>query len=585
MFEIKDQFLMDGKPVQIISGSIHYFRIVPEYWRDRLEKLRNMGCNTVETYIPWNFHEEEKGVFRWDGMRDVCKFLDIAKDLGLYVIVRPSPYICAEWEFGGLPAWLLNEQGMRLRCNDEKFLAAVRAYYHELLPRLKPYLQTNGGPIIMLQVENEYGSYGDDKDYLRALMDIMREEGMDVPFVTSDGPNAPMLGAGTCEGAFATCNFGSRVKEQFAVMDELLGKAHPKMIMEFWCGWFDAWGGEKHMRSDLEQNKRDLDDLLRLGGHINFYMFNGGTNFGFTNGANYYDHLTPDVTSYDYDGVLTEDGQETEKYRAFREIISRYHEVPNHALTTTIHRKAFGKAKLARRVGLFETLDTLATPVSTVGPKSMEELHQSTGYVLYDMNLGGPETASIRLQGASDRVNAFADGERLFTLYDQETAVEQKLDAPRVIDQLSLLVENMGRVNYGPKLESQKKGITGGAWINGHMHFGYRQHALPLDEKQLARIDFTRGFTEGMPAFHEYTFNVDEPADTFVDFEGFGKGCIFLNGFNLGRFWEIGPQRRLYVPAPLLKKGENTLLVFETEGKYRDTIALEGEPKLEDEKD
>lgn len=581
MFEIRDKFYLNGEPFQIVSGAMHYFRIVPEYWRDRLEKLKAMGCNTVETYIPWNFHEPKQGEFLWNGMRDVCKFIEIAQELGLYMIVRPSPYICAEWEFGGLPAWLLKEPGMRLRCSYKPYLDAVRAYYDVLIPRLVPYQIDRGGNIILMQIENEYGYYGDDTAYLEFLRDIMREKGITVPFVTSDGPWGKAFEAGQVEGALPTGNFGSGVREQFETMKPRIPENAPLMCMEFWVGWFDAWGQKEHKRSDLEQNKKDLHDLLELG-NVNFYMFQGGTNFGFMNGANW-GASTADVTSYDYDGILSEDGQITEKYMAFREIIGRFREVPPMQFSMDIKRKEYGKISVSRKTDLFSVLDKLATPIPSLFPLSMEEAGQNTGYIFYRARMKDTEVVDeIRLEGAADRVHGFQNGNRLFTAFGdnmwEKFDVTEK-EAGAVID---LLVENTGRVNFGTGLEEQRKGITKSVRINDHRHFGYDIYTLPFTEEQLAKLDFASGYKEGVPAFYECTFEVDEPADTFLDFEGFGKGCAFINGFNLGRFWEIGPQKRLYLPAPLLHKGSNTIILFETEGRAAEYITLCGEPKLEE---
>lgn len=580
MFEIKDKFYLNGEPFQIVSGAFHYFRTVPEYWRDRLEKLKNMGCNTVETYIPWNFHEPKKGEFLWDGMRDVCHFIELAQELGLYIIVRPSPYICAEWEFGGLPAWLLKEPGMRLRCSYKPYLEAVKNYYNVLIPKLAPYQIDRGGKIILVQIENEYGYYGDDTAYLEFLRDTMREMGITVPFVTSDGPWGKSFEAGQVEGALATGNFGSGVKEQFESMKPRMQMQGPLMCMEFWVGWFDAWGQKEHKGSDLEQNKKDLDDLMRLG-NVNFYMYQGGTNFGFMNGSNW-GAPTADVTSYDYDGILTEDGQITPKYLAFQEIIGRYRELPNLPLTTEIKRKEFGRITVNRKVDLFATLDKLVTPQSSLCPLSMEEADQNTGYILYRTRMKESEVIDeIRLEGAADRAQGFVNGKYQFTAFGENLGEKFDITDAAAGAVLDILVENTGRVNFGTGLEDQRKGITKSVRVNDHRHFGYDIYTLSFEEEQIAKVDFSGGYTQGVPAFYEFTFEVDEPADTFLDFEGFGKGCAFINGFNLGRYWEIGPQKRLYLPAPLLKKGSNTIIMFETEGKAADSILLAGEPKLE----
>ncbi len=577
-FEIKDNFYLDGKTFKIISGSIHYFRTVPQYWQDRLEKLLAMGCNTVETYIPWNMHEPKKGQFVFNGMLDVVGFVKLAQKLGLYVILRPSPYICAEWEFGGLPAWLLAEDGMRLRVNYEPFVKHIREYYGVLMPMLKPLLIDNGGPVILMQIENEYGYFATDASYLKAIKELMTEQGIDVPFITSDGPYRESLNAGCIEGVLPTGNFGSKTEERFEVLKQYT-KGGPLMCAEFWVGWFDHWGNGGHMRGNLEESVKDLDKMLELG-HVNIYMFEGGTNFGFMNGSNYYDELTPDVTSYDYDGVLTEDGQLTEKYRLYKQVISKYRDIPEVRFSTEIKRKAYGKLTVGDRVSLFSVLDDISKPVFSVFPQSMEKLGQSYGYILYHSTLDTEEGVErIRLWKANDRANIFIGQRKAAVLYDRELLEEHKLDIRcDKGEPLDILVENMGRVNFGPYLELQRKGIDHCVQINGHMHNNWQQYTLPLDN--VDEIDFSKDYIENTPAFYRFTFDVEEACDTFLDFEGWGKGCAFVNGFNIGRFWKIGPQRRLYIPAPLLNKGENEIIIFETDGEHSDSIELKDEPDI-----
>lgn len=577
-FEIKDNFYLDGKTFKIISGSIHYFRTVPQYWQDRLEKLIAMGCNTVETYIPWNMHEPKKGQFVFNGMLDVVGFVKLAQKLGLYVILRPSPYICAEWEFGGLPAWLLAEDGMRLRVNYEPFVKHIREYYGVLMPMLKPLLIDNGGPVILMQIENEYGYFATDASYLKAIKELMTEQGIDVPFITSDGPYRESLNAGCIEGVLPTGNFGSKTEERFEVLKQYT-KGGPLMCAEFWVGWFDHWGNGGHMRGNLEESVKDLDKMLELG-HVNIYMFEGGTNFGFMNGSNYYDELTPDVTSYDYDGVLTEDGQLTEKYRLYKQVISKYRDIPEVRFSTEIKRKAYGKLTVGDRVSLFSVLDDISKPVFSVFPQSMEKLGQSYGYILYHSTLDTEEGVErIRLWKANDRANIFIGQRKAAVLYDRELLEEHKLDIRcDKGEPLDILVENMGRVNFGPYLELQRKGIDHCVQINGHMHNDWQQYTLPLDN--VDEIDFSKDYIENTPAFYRFTFDVEEACDTFLDFEGWGKGCAFVNGFNIGRFWKIGPQRRLYIPAPLLNKGENEIIIFETDGEHSDSIELKDEPDI-----
>lgn len=578
-FDIRDEFYLDGNEIKIISGAIHYFRIVPEYWRDRLEKLRAMGCNTVETYVPWNMHEQQQGQFSFEGILDLVKYIKLAQEIGLWVILRPSPYICAEWEFGGLPAWLLKEDGMKFRCSYAPFLEHVRRYYEVLIPLVEPLQITKGGPIIMVQIENEYGYYGNDKAYLNELTKMIRTLGITVPLVTSDGPRKETLLRGKADEAFITGNFGSKTKERFAEMKEVVDG--PLMCMEFWVGWFDSWGNSEHMTTDLEQNKKDLEDMLHMG-HVNFYMFIGGTNFGFMNGSNYYDKLTPDVTSYDYDAVLTEDGRITPKYKAFQSIISKFAEIPEIPLTTKISRKEYGKLTVEKKVSLFSVINDLSTVNKELAPVSMERLGQNYGYILYRTKLDTEDNiTSIRLYDTNDRANIFVNKTPLVTIYDTELLETTKFEPAIDIEknsELNILVENMGRVNYGPLLGKQRKGIDGYVLVNDAIKFNWDIYSLPLDN--LEQIDFTKEYIEHTPAFYYFSVEIQEPADTFLDFAGWGKGCAFVNGFNIGRYWEKGPQKRLYIPGPLLKKGKNEIVLFETEGKYSPSIHLMDEPDL-----
>lgn len=578
-FEIKDAFYLNNKKFHIISGAIHYFRVVPEYWRDRLEKLKAMGCNTVETYIPWNMHEPRKGEFYFEGRMDIEKFISIAQELELYVIIRPSPYICAEWEFGGLPAWLLCEEGMHLRVSDSKFLKHVREYYEEVLPRITPFQIMEGGPVILMQVENEYGYFANDIEYMESLKNIMLEFGVKVPLVTSDGPTIENLNGGSVKGVLPTGNFGSETEKRFAILKKYMGNG-PLMCTEYWVGWFDHWGNGGHMTGNLEQSVKDLDKMLEMG-NVNIYMFIGGTNFGFMNGSNYYDELTPDVTSYDYDAILTEDGTITEKYKKFQAIIEKYAPIPQVKFSTKIKKIKYGCLEIKEKVSLFSILEKISTPVSKVSPVSMEMLGQYYGYTLYRSTLNTEETLDkIRLWEANDRANIFINQKPALTIYDLELLKEHALhiDDYKKGDSIDILMENMGRVNFGPRMQKQKKGIAQCVQINGHMHNNWEHYTLPLDNVE--KIDFSKEYKKNTPAFYRFYFDVEEIGDTFLDFEGWGKGCAFVNGFNIGRFWEIGPQKRLYIPGPLLKIGKNEIILFETEGKIGDNIFLMDEPDV-----
>ncbi len=593
--EIKEQFYIEGKACQIISGAIHYFRVVPEYWQDRLEKLKNMGCNTVETYIPWNFHEPKKNEFHWEGIHDICKFIEIAQNLGLYIIIRPSPYICAEWEFGGLPSWLLADSKIKLRCSCETYLNHIKDYYEVLIPKLVPYQIDNGGKIILMQIENEYGYYGNDKSYLKYLADLMKSLGVTVPFVTSDGPwSKDVFTSGQLEGVLPTGNFGSACEWQFSQMKKMMPKNLPLMNMEFWAGWFDAWGNKKKKHSILKVNELDYDYVIKNNHNINIYMFHGGTNFGFMNGSNYYGKLTPDTTSYDYDAPLSESGQFTPKYFAFREILKKNlgeEKIPNIKFSTKITQKNYGKITWNKTCDLLENIELFGESKKSVYPLSMEDVGQSTGYIFYRTKLKDDENATeIIFKKCADRVQVFEDDKKLFTAFDKEITSDKKglffrsgktwkINTSKGAN-LGFLVENMGRVNFGQDLESQKKGISDNVLINTHSHFDWEIFTLPFDEKQMKNLEKVSWKEESSknPSFYKFEFEIelpkDEFTDTYLDFSGWGKGFVLVNGFNIGRFWEIGPQKSLYIPGPLLHNGKNEIIIFESEGKSSDSITL-----------
>lgn len=311
-FEIKNgDFYKDGRPIKLISGAVHYFRNMPDTWEDIFAKLKALGCNCVETYCAWNLHEPEPGKYDFSGRLDIEGFIKAAEKAGLMVIVRPGPYICAEWEFGGLPWWIQCDEEIEIRCMNKAYIKHFDRYLDVLLAKIKPLLATNGGPVFMLQCENEYGYYGDDKEYLLYLRDGYRRRGIDVPLFTSDGTGYSELADGTVEGCLPTLNFGSRVEENFACHDKMFPNV-PKMCMEMWNGWFDAWGDEQHHTTSADVYAGVVRDMLKKGS-LNMYMFIGGTNFGFTSGANHYEKFAPDVTGYDYDALLSECGDTTEK--------------------------------------------------------------------------------------------------------------------------------------------------------------------------------------------------------------------------------------------------------------------------------
>jgi len=570
-------FEYNGKPIQIISGAVHYFRIVPEYWKDRLLKLKACGLNTVETYVPWNIHEPKPGQFNFQGMADIVRFIETAGELGLHVIVRPGPYICAEWEFGGFPAWLLADSDIRLRCYDPSYLEKVDRYFDALLSRLIPLQCTHGGPIIAMQVENEYGSYGNDKRYLEYLKEGMIKRGIDVLLFTSDGPMDEMLNGGTLPDVYKTVNFGSRPEEGFEKLLEFQPDK-PLMCMEFWNGWFDHWEEPHHTR-DGKDAAQVLDKMLEMGASVNFYMFHGGTNFGFMNGANYYGGLQPTVTSYDYDAPISEAGELTEKYYLYRNVISKYVKVDDEILPEPIPKRAFGSLTFSKSAPLFDALDKLTKPIQRTCPESMEKLGQNYGFILYRNQVVGPRKENkLTIHDLHDRALIFLDGE-FKGIMEGDQKEPMILDIPGSSAQLDILVENMGRINYGPHLKDYNyKGITEGVWLGTQFLFDWTIYPLPLDD--LSGLQFAEGDPGDCPGFFQATLNIDEPADTFLSMEGWKKGVVFINGFNLGRYWEVGPTKTMYIPAPLLKKGENEIIIFELEGRKSLTALLTDKPDL-----
>lgn len=572
-FEIKEDFMLNGQPFKIISGAIHYFRLPTSQWEDSLYNLKALGANTVETYLPWNIHEPAEGVFDFTGMKDVEAFVSLAQRLGLWVILRPSVYICAEWEFGGLPAWLLKESGIRLRSTDERFMSRVANYYQELLPRLVPLQVTQGGPVLMMQIENEYGSYGMDKEYLKATKALMEAGGIEVPLFTSDGAWAEALDAGTLidEDIFVTGNFGSRSKENAAVLQQYFadhGKKWPLMCMEYWDGWFNRWG-EPVIKRDPADLAMEVKEMLKLGS-VNLYMFHGGSNFGFYNGCSAREEKDlPQVTSYDYDALLTEAGEPTEKYYLVQQAIKEVCPDVWQAEPRTKTLKNLGSYPINKSVSFFQTKEQMITPVASAYPQTMEQLDANYGYLLYDLELKNYQRENkLKIVEVSDRVQVFVDGQ-LQEVATTALGSEMMLQpGDQATTEVAVLVENQGRVNYGYKFNnpSQAKGIRGGVMQDIHFHQGYRHYPLTLAPEQIDKIDFTAGKNPQQPSFYAADFTLEEVADTFIDCSAYGKGVVLVNGFNLGRYWSKGPIHSLYCPKDFLKVGANQIVIFETEG-------------------
>jgi len=551
-FEVsKQQFLKDGKPIKLISGAVHYFRNMPDTWPDIFAKMQALGCNCVETYCAWNMHEKTPGHYDFSGMLDIARFIRMAQDNGLMVIVRPGPYICAEWEFGGLPWWIMNDDSIEIRCMNETYIAHFDRYLDRLFAEIRPLLCTNGGPIIMVQCENEYGYYGDDKEYLTYLKNGFIRRGIDVPLFVSDGGSKACLLDGAIEGCLSTLNFGSRVEENFKAHDELYPDS-PKMCMEMWNGWFDAWGDKEHHTTSAEAYAKVVDDMLTRGS-MNMYMFIGGTNFGFGSGANHYETFAPTVTSYDYDALLTEYGDVTPKYMAIREVIKKHTGIEPPSIPANREKKAYGKVALPECVGIFDALPQLSKPIYSNVPQCMEKYGAGYGYILYQTTLNRDyDAVKLTFESLGDRAQIYINDQLTDILYINDR-LETNITA-KAGDVLTVLCENMGRTNYGPKM-MRKKGIAGRCLLGDKIHFHWNAYPLPMNNLENLTFD-TTALTEKSGFYRGY-FQVDDAKDTFLKLDNFTKGFVTINGINLGRYWEIGPQRTLYVPAGVLKTGQN----------------------------
>lgn len=599
-FEIKEDFLFDGQAMKILSGAIHYFRLPRASWEASLYNLKALGFNTVETYVPWNLHEPKENSFDFSGNLDIEAFLKLAQDMGLYAIVRPSPYICAEWEFGGLPAWLL-ETPAKLRRSDEVYLNYVRRYYAALLPRLRPLQVDQGGPVLMMQVENEYGSYGEDHDYLRALAQMMRDNGISVPFFTSDGPWPACLEAGSllADDILATGNFGSKAQMNFealAAFHQKYGKKWPLMCMEFWDGWFNRWD-EPLVTREMDELVEAIREVIRLGS-INLYMFHGGTNFGFMNGCSARgEHDLPQITSYDYGAPLDEQGNPTPKYYAIQAMLKE--EFPDIRQSKPKIKKNLPERKLScdGYAPLFKQLPHLGYHYRSRYPKTMEALGQAVGYLIYrtnfkKRNLKGSEV--IRLVDGRDLAQVYVNGQHLVTQVQE--GIGEAIDVPESLlkenNELLILMENQGRVNYGSKLASdtQRKGLRQGVMQDLHFILDWEHIALEMNDlDQLAweAVDASLAVEDKektQPAFYRFTCDIQagDLGDTFLDMTNFGRGIVAVNGHLLGRFDDRGPTLSLYCPAAYLNTGNNIITVFETQGRRALTLALRPEARFKE---
>lgn len=561
-------FCYDGKPVGIYSGEVHYARVPQAYWRHRLQLLRAMGLNTVTTYVFWNYHETAPGV--WDfrtESRNLREFVLTAQREGLMVILRPGPYTCAEWEFGGYPWWLQRNPALEIRTNNRPFLDSCRTYLGKLAEQVADLEVSKGGPIIMVQVENEFGSYvvqrkdiplDQHRAYNAAIKQMLEDAGFGGPFFTSDG--SWLFAEGTIPGALPTANGERDIAKLRKVVNEYNGGQGPYMVAEYYPGWLDHWG-EPFQKVPTEKVANQVEKYLANGISFNFYMAHGGTNFGFTAGANYSKehNIQPDLTSYDYDAPISEAGWATPKYRAIRQVMERFVPYAIPPIPDSIPVIELPPIMPQQSANVLASKSTLrATAANT--PLSFEELGQGHGYAIYSRHFNDSVSGTLAIPGLRDYATVHINGQKVGYLSRQSNryTIEVHIPAGATLD---LLVENMGRINYDAEIVHNSKGIISPVTLNGTPLTGsWTMYGLPMDTMPSVRGN---GACTGSPALYAATFKVDKPGDTFLDMRSWGKGIVFVNGHNLGRYWNIGPQQTLYLPSAWLRRGKNRIVVFE----------------------
>jgi beta-galactosidase len=556
----QSDFLLDGRPFQIISGEMHPARIPPEYWRHRIRMAKAMGCNTIAAYIFWNHHETREGVFDFSSpSRDIARFVRIAQEEGMWVILRPGPYVCAEWDFGALPSYLLKYPDIKVRCLDPRYMAAVERYIARLSAVVRPLLVASGGPVVLVQIENEYGSYGNDRAYLSRLKVLWEQNGVAGLFYTADGPTPYMLEAGHLEGAAVGLDSGS--EEAHWELARSIVPGVPVFSSETYPGWLTHWG-EKWARPPVADLQKEVAFLLGAKKSFSFYVIHGGTNFGFTAGANSGGKgYEPDVTSYDYDAPIDEQGRATPKYLALREMIGtgRPSGDPLPPVPDPIPTLAVPEIAMHVHASLWANLPV---PVKAVQPRPFEAYGQNQGLMLYRTTLVGRKSGTLQITDLHDYALVFVDGKYVGSLdrrLGERTLALPKSANPMPV--LDVLVEGMGHINFAQEL-IDRKGITDRVTLAGMTLMNWEVFPIPLTDPWVKSVP--AGPADARPGtFFRGTFRVEKPADTFIDLAGYRKGVVWVNGRNLGRFWDVGPQTRLYCPASWLREGENEVTVFD----------------------
>jgi beta-galactosidase len=588
-----DHFLLDGKPFKVLSGELHYARIPREYWHARLKMAKAMGLNTIATYVFWNLHEPQPGVYEFAGQNDLRAFIQAAQEEGLYVILRAGPYVCAEWELGGLPSWLLKDpaSAAALRSDSPLFLEPTARWIKRLNQEVGGLQIGKGGPILITQVENEYGGFGADHVYMQKMTGIFKDAGFTASMLdTVDGFND--LAKGEVPGIFAGVNFGIGNHQKGMDAAAKFRPGQPIFVTEYWPGWFDSWGHPHQTRPTAPQLE-DLDYILRHGAGINLYMFHGGTSFGFMSGADMSKgNYLPDTTSYDYGAPLDESGRPTPKYFEIRKIFAKYSPCGSEACLPEVPKVAAAIAiptiKLLQSMALW---DNLPAPIDSPTPLTMEAVGQSFGYILYRTQLPAAVSGDLTLTELHDYAQIYIDGKLIGTLdrRNKESTLAVTTAGPARLD---LLVENTARVNYSKAIRGEMKGITQSVTLAGAPVTGWQMYSLPMATVpafgKVAPVKAGAGPCSGFvvgsgkdcdayiesvpvagyhatlsPIFRRATFTIASQGDTFLDTRSLGKGVVWINGHNLGRFWNVGPEQTLYVPGPWLKRGENEIVVFD----------------------
>lgn len=558
----KQAFLLDEKPYHIISGEIHPARIPKEYWRHRIQMIKAMGCNTIAAYVFWNYHETTASEFDFTtGNKNITEFVQLCQEEGMWVLFRPGPYVCAEWDFGGLPTYLLKIPDIKIRCMDPRYMAAVNRYVKALAKEVKNLQVDKGGPILMWQVENEYGSFGNDREYMNTLAKMWRNEGITVPYYTADGPTQYMLDAGSIEGAAIGLDSGS---DSAAFAQATLHNPNvPVFSSESYPGWLTHWG-EKWARPDTNGLKKEISYLLENKKSFNLYVIHGGTNFGYTAGANAFNptQYQPDLTSYDYDAPIDESGNATPKYHMLRRLISAYTGKTPPPVPAPVAHFAIPSITLKKTHNLFQyRLPTIRTPQ----PQPMEYFDQNQGMILYKTTLVGHKSGKLKIWEPHDYALVFLNGKFIDTVFRDGGNWEVDLPKSDVKNpELMILVEGMGHINFA-QFMIDRKGITDRVTLNGMTLMNWETTLLPLDEAFMkTKQPDAVSVAPDLPCnFFAGNFDLNNTADTYFDMSGYVKGVVFINGHNLGRYWHIGPQLRLYCPASWLKKGTNEIVVFD----------------------